>query len=471
MEQEEQMTDDVIRALPHAIMAEKSVISAMLQFPSEFIPMAVEMGVSADTFYLPAHFTLFPVLVEFLEKGQGIDLASLVQTLLDRGLLERCGGPADVYALYTYAASTGHFAQHVESIKVKWIGRQVIRVGNEYSSAVYDSPDEIPETLESFEKEVMTIREGMTTASEPTTRDSVKTVMALFERQLKGDPSAKGLQTGYEEFDRMTGGLMPAEMTIIGARPSMGKTALLLNIAENISITNGVAGLIFSAEMSRDACVKRLVFSRSRFALSDLSRGYTITDGDTRRIQRSAMDVARSQLIIDDRSSPSISYMIAKARRLKREKGIQFVMVDYLQLCKSNSKQAQSSREREIAEISAGLKGMAKDLSMPVVVLAQLNRGPDQQGTKGKPRKPKMSDLRESGSIEQDADCIGLLHREDYGGDSSEEDKGKAMLILDKNRNGETGIIPLTWIASLMRFETGTPYNDQPAPQEKSRWD
>jgi replicative DNA helicase len=220
--------------------------------------------------------------------------------------------------------------------------------------------------------------------------------------------------------------------------------------------------MVFSCEMSGLQLVQRLVFSRAKFALSQLSRGYTPNKGDLQRIQRSCYEIASAKLFIDDSPGITINELRAKARRKKRDEDIQFIAIDYLQLMKSRTKQAENSREREIAEISAGIKGLAKELHLPIIILAQLNRGPESRTGKSL-GVPRMSDLRESGSIEQDADLVGLLYRTAYYAESEEEkeaEAGKAELVLAKNRNGETGHIPLTFIADLMRFESGPPARD-----------
>jgi replicative DNA helicase len=257
----------------------------------------------------------------------------------------------------------------------------------------------------------------------------------------------------------MSNGLKPGEMFVIAARPSMGKTSLMMNIVEHVCIEQSKPSLIFSCEMSSFQIVQRLVFSRAKFALSKLTRGYAPDKGDLTRIQRAAMEVSNARMFIDDTPGITINEVRAKARRKKRDEGLEFIAIDYLQLMKSRTKQAENSREREIAEISAGIKGLAKELQVPIVILAQLNRGPETRSGKSV-GVPRMSDLRESGSIEQDADMVGLLYRSAYYAEDAEEkeaEAGKAELVLAKNRNGETGHIPLTFIADLMRFESGPP--------------
>jgi len=454
--------DDVTRALPHALGPEKSLLSSMLQDPQEYIGLATEEKLTAEHFYLPSHATLFAFLSELSEGGHEIELVSLVQRLLDRGLLDRVGGPAALTDLYTYAPSPGHFRHHLEHVKDKFVLRSIIRISNEAIAQAYDAPDEVAGLLDSVEARMLTIRESSESNKTYTIRQSVEDVLEQFQALLAGEKGAQGIATGFAELDRMSNGLKPGEMFVIAARPSMGKTSLMMNLVEHICVDLGKASMVFSCEMSAFQLVQRLVFSRAKFAMSQLSRGYTPNKGDLQRIQRTAMEITASKLFIDDSPGISINELRAKARRKKRDENIQFIAIDYLQLMRSRTRQAENSREREIAEISAGIKGLAKELNIPIVILAQLNRGPE--GRTGKSLgMPRLSDLRESGAIEQDADLVGLLYRAEYYADSAEDkeaEAGKAELVLAKNRNGPTGHIPLTFIADLMRFESGPPAHE-----------
>jgi len=451
--------DDVTRALPHALGPEKSLLSSMLQDPQEYIGVAMEERLTPPHFYLPAHRTLFGFLIELFEAGTEVELVSLVQRLLDRGLLDRVGGPSTLTDLYTYAPSPGHFRHHLQHVKDKFVLRSIIQNANEAIAQAYEAPDEVAALLDTVEASILAIREGSETNAAPTIKQSVNEVIEQFQKLLKGETRTPGLTTGFEVLDRMTGGLKGGEMFVIAARPSMGKTSLMMNIAEHICMNLEKPGMIFSCEMSAFQLVQRLIFSRARFAMSQLSRGYTPTKGDLMRIQRVAVETAAAKIFIDDTAGISINELRAKARRKKRDEDIQFIAIDYLQLMKSRTKQAENSREREIAEISAGIKGLAKELNIPILILAQLNRGPESRAGKSL-GVPRMSDLRESGAIEQDADMVGLLYRTAYYAETEEEKTekaGEAELVLAKNRNGETGHIPLTFIADLMRFETGKP--------------
>ncbi len=455
--------DDVTRALPHAVGPEKSLLSTMLQDSQEYIGTAIEEKLTAGHFYLPQHSTLFGFLIELFEAAIQIELVSLVQRLMDRGLLEKCGGPGYLTELYTYAPSPGHFRHHLQHVKDKYVLRAIIRSANEAVAQAYEAPDEVPALLDSVEQSILSIRESAETNQAQTLKQTVEEVMNNFQMLLSKEKISSGISTGFEELDRKSGGLKPGEMFVVAARPSMGKTSFMMNIVEHVCLDQNKPCMVFSCEMSSAQLVQRLLFARAKFAISQLSRGYSPKKQELERIRNSSLQIINSKLFIDDTAGISINELRAKARRKKRDENIEFIAIDYLQLMKSRTKQAENSREREIAEISGGIKALAKELGIPILILAQLNRGPE--GRTGKSLGvPRMSDLRESGSIEQDADLVGLLYRSKYYAENDAERaelEGKAELVLAKNRNGETGGIPLTFVEDLMRFESGPPAEEQ----------
>lgn len=471
---EHHQPDDVTRALPHAVGPEKSLLSSMLQDPQEFIGLAIEEKLTPDHFYLPSHSDLFGFLIELFETGQEVELVSLVQRLLDRGLLDRVGGPSALTDLYTYAPSPGHFRHHLQHVKEKFVLRAIIKNSNEAIAQAYDAPEEVAALLDSVESSFMAIRDGAETTREITNRQGVLNVVSEIEQIIRGDLAQMGIATGFERLDGMTSGLQGGEMFVVAARPSMGKTSFMMNIVENVCVDQGKPSMVFSMEMSAHQLRQRLVFSRARFAKSSLIRGQAPAKGDLPRIQRAALEIAAAPLFIDDTQGITINELRAKARRRHRTTGLTLIAIDYLQLMRSRTKQAQNSREREIAEISAGVKGLAKELGIPIIILAQLNRGPESRTGKSK-GKPLMADLRESGSIEQDADLVGLLYRPGYyaeDGAAEEEEAVTAEVILAKNRNGATGHIPLTFVKCLMKFESGEPVRlPSPPPSTRSRYD
>ncbi len=456
LQQGAQILEDVSRAMPHALGPEQSLLSSMLQQPQEYIGMAITEKLTRDHFYLPAHAILFDLLTELYEQGSAIELVSLAQKLSDRNKLEAVGGPAALTRIYNFAPNAGHFASHLTFVKEKHTLRRIIHASNDAITQAFDNPDDVPQLLDQVETEMLSIRDDSEINRTPLIKDSVNAVMENLEILLSSGKTASGISTGYEKLDQMTSGLKPGEMFIIAARPSMGKTSFMMNIVEHVCLDLQKPCMVFSCEMTAFQIVQRLIFSRAGFRFSELNKGITPTKSDLLSIQRSASAISKSKLFIDDTASITINDLRAKARRKKRDEDIQLIAIDYLQLMRSLSKQATNSREREVAEISAGLKALAKELAIPVIVLAQLNRGPENR-TSGTPR---MSDLRESGSIEQDADMVGLLYRSAYYADNEEkreEEEGRAALFLAKNRNGEVGEIPLTFVAPLMRFRSGEP--------------
>jgi replicative DNA helicase len=466
--------DDVTRALPHAVGPEKSLISSMLQDPQDFIGLAIEEKLTPEHFYLPAHSTLFGFLIELFETGLEVELVSLVQRLLDRGLLDRVGGPSTLTDLYTYAPSPGHFRHHLQHVKDKFVLRAIIQNSNEAIAQAYDAPEEVAALLDSVESSFMSIRDGAETTREITNRQGVHNVVAEIEQIIRGDREQMGIATGFERLDGMTSGLQAGEMFVVAARPSMGKTSFMMNIVENVCIDQGKPSMVFSCEMSAHQLRQRLIFARARFAKSSLVPGQSPAKGDLQRMHRASLEIAAAPLFIDDTQGITIGELRAKARRRHRASGLALIAIDYLQLMRSRTRQAQNSREREIAEISAGVKGLAKELGIPIIILAQLNRGPESRAGKSM-GKPRMADLRESGSIEQDADLVGLLYRPGYYAEDEEAkaaEAGAAELILAKNRNGATGHIPLTFIECLMKFESGAPVRlPAPPPTTRSRFD
>ena len=393
-----------------------------------------------------------------VEQGHSIELVSLTQLLGDRGLLENIGGPSEVTSIFTFAPTGAHFDYHLEIVKNKSLLRSVISSCTEAISGAYEEPEDVSGFIDEVEQKVLGIKEGSEVQGEVLAKDLIGEVIEILEQFMAGERGMQGISTGYPDLDEMSNGLKAGEMFIVAARPSMGKTSFMMNMIEEIAVNQKKASLVFSCEMSAQQIVQRVLFSRARFAMSNLKPGFQITRRELQNIQQAAKELSEAPLYIDDTPAISIGDVRAKARRKKRDADIQIIAVDYLQLMRSGSKQAESSREREIAEISAGLKAIAKELQIPVIVLAQLNRGPEQRGG-----TPRMSDLRESGSIEQDADMIGLLYRQEYyddklnkddQDDQQEDNAGLAELVIAKNRNGPTGNLPLTFIKELMRFES-----------------
>jgi replicative DNA helicase len=442
---------DVHRTPPHSVEAEQGVLGSMLISPRDTIAECVEK-INEEYFYVPAHRTIYDVLVELWNGGQGIDLITFTQVLRDRNLLDSVGGAAAVTNLFTFVPTAANVQYYLEIVRDKYILRQIISAATESVRRAYEEQEEVDSLLDEVEQKIFDVGEdrfkGQMLSMKDHAMQAIETIEKLYER--KG--SITGISTGFIEFDRMTSGLHPSEMVVIAARPSMGKTALAMNIAEYVAINEKLAVGVFSLEMSSQQLVQRLLCSRARVNLQRVRDGF-LGERDFPSLTAAASKLAEAKMFIDDSASLSILELRAKARRLKAQQDVSLIIVDYLQLLRSTTRRAQDNRQLEISEISAGLKALAKDLKIPVIVVAQLNRQPEQR-TGGKPR---LSDLRESGSIEQDADLVGLLVRPEMYEEDEEarvEKAGEAELIIAKQRNGPVGEIPLTFLKEYTRFET-----------------
>ena len=442
---------DVHRTPPHSVEAEQGVLGSMLISPRETIAECVEK-INEEYFYVPAHRTIYDVLVDLWNTRQGIDLITFTQVLRDRNLLDSVGGAAFVTNLFTFVPTAANVQYYLEIVRDKYILRQIISAATESVRRAYEEQEEVDSLLDEVEQKIFDVGEdrfkGQMLSMKDHAMQAIETIEKLYER--KG--SITGISTGFVEFDRMTSGLHPSEMVVIAARPSMGKTALAMNIAEYVAINEKLAVGVFSLEMSSQQLVQRMLCSRARVNLQRVRDGF-LGERDFPSLTAAASKLAEAKMFIDDSASLSILELRAKARRLKAQQDVSLIIVDYLQLLRSTTRRAQDNRQLEISEISAGLKALAKDLKIPVIVVAQLNRQPEQR-TGGKPR---LSDLRESGSIEQDADLVGLLVRPELYEEDEEarvEKAGEAELIIAKQRNGPVGEIPLTFLKEYTRFET-----------------
>ncbi len=441
---------DIHRTPPHSVEAEQGVLGSMLISPRDAIAEVVEK-ITAEYFYVPAHQTVYNILVELWNAGQAIDLITFTQVLRDRNVLETIGGAPFVTSLFTFVPTAANVGYYLGIVRDKYILRQIIAASTESVRRAYEEQDEVNELLDEVEQKIFAVGEDRFKGQMLSMKDQVMEAIEAIEKLYERKGGITGISTGFIELDRMTSGLHPSEMIVIAARPSMGKTALAMNIAEHVAINEKLPVGVFSLEMSSQQLVQRLLCSRARVNLQKVRDGF-LGERDFPSLTAAASKLAEAKIFIDDTASLSVLELRAKARRLKAQQDIQLIIIDYLQLLRSTSRRAQDNRQLEISEISAGLKGLAKELKIPVIVAAQLNRQPEQR-TGGKPR---LSDLRESGSIEQDADLVGLLVRPEVYEEDEEakaEKAGEAELIIAKQRNGPVGEIPLTFLKEFTRFE------------------
>ncbi len=446
---------DIHRLLPQSPEAEQGVLSSFLLSPRDVGGMCAEKLIKPEHFHLPAHGIIYGVLLELWDTNKPIDFITLTQLMRDRSLLDQVGGAAFLTGLFTFLPTAANAAYYIEILEEKYTLREIIRVCTEYAARSYDEQDDVPNLLNDVEQKVFAIAQDRFKDRVSSMKQMVVAAIGSIQELYDRRGSISGLPTGFADFDKMTDGLHGAEMVVIAARPSMGKTAFAMNIAEHIAVDLKRAVAVFSLEMNAQQLVQRLLCSRARVNMGRVRDGF-LSERDFPALQAAASKLAEAKIFIDDTSGLSILELRAKARRMKSQHDIAAIFIDYLQLLRSTSRRAQDNRQLEIAEISSGLKAIAKELNIPVVVLAQLNRNPEQRSGDSKGR-PRLSDLRESGSIEQDADLVGLLVREEYYAESDDEKKeseGKATLIIAKQRNGPVGDVPLTFLKEFTRFET-----------------
>lgn len=445
---------EVHRMLPQSPEAEQGVLCSFLLAAREVGGLCAEQNITPAYFHLPAHGVLYEVLLTMWDTSKPIDVITLTQALRDLGRLDEVGGPAFISHLFTYLPTATNVAHYLEILQEKYTLREIIRVCTEYAAKGYEEQNNVATLLDDVETKIFEVAKERFKAKATSMKDFVMGAIGAIQDLYERRGGITGLPTGFSALDKMTDGLHKAEMVVIAARPSMGKTALAMNIAEHIAVDQKKPIAVFSLEMSAQQLVQRLLCSRAKVDLGRVRDGF-LSERDFPALTAAASRLAESKIFIDDTAGLSILELRAKARRLKSQHGIEAIFIDYLQLLRSTSRRAQDNRQLEIAEISSGLKALAKELELPILVLAQLNRNPEQRAGESKGR-PRLSDLRESGSIEQDADLVGLLVREEYYADSDEDKKeseGKATLIIAKQRNGPVGDVRLTFLKQFTRFE------------------
>jgi replicative DNA helicase len=449
-------TPKIDRLPPHSIEAEQGVLGCVLLSPHDCMGECIEkLKPGGDVFYDLKHQTLFHTLVEMYDAKQAIDLITLQQRLKNVQQLENVGGLAYLSSLPDAVPSAANLEYYLDIVLEKYLLRKMIQTCTAIVGRVFDYEGQVEALLDEVERDILRISEERITGTSSTIKELVNKAISKIEEYHKNQGMLTGISTGFADFDKMTTGLHEGEMIVIAARPSVGKTSLAMNIAEHVSLEVKVPVGVFSLEMTADQLVLRMLCSRSRVNLRNIRDGF-LAERDFPKLTGAAGKLAGAPLFIDDSSGLSILQLRAKARRMWQQYGIKLFVIDYLQLLNSTSRRAEN-RQQEIAEISGGLKSLAKELSVPIIVLSQLNRELEKRGPG---ERPRLSDLRESGAIEQDADLVGLLYRETKNKDGEDEtneveqDAIPVKLFIAKQRNGPTGDVDLTFLKSYTRFES-----------------
>ncbi len=457
---------------PHAIEAEVSLLGSILHDP-DCLADVLQIVTSAEDFFKPTNGVIFKTAVRIYEEHSAVDIAMLTQACADSGTLDAVGGVNYLVHLAESVPTAAHAIHYSRLVKEKSVIRRLIETAGQILHDAYENPDQAQDVLANAEQRIFRIAQQMEMRQASDLRDLISTTMAQIE--ARDGKSMTGIGTGYGELDRMTGGLQDGEMIIIAARPSMGKTALALNISENVALqSKGVA--VFSLEMGSSQLVQRLLASKGGID-GDRLRRNMLREEDFKSLMMACDALHDAPIYIDDTPGLNLVQLRAKARRLKQKHDIDLVVLDYLQLMTAGHRP--ENRQQEVSSISRGVKAMARELDVPVICLSQLNRAAEHR----EGHRPRMSDLRESGSIEQDADVIMLLHREEYyhpdqeWRDANPDKIGEARIEIAKQRNGPTGRFRLTWDSKTTRFHNYSPASppmDMPAheaaPSAGSGW-
>jgi replicative DNA helicase len=454
------------RLPPHSPEAEMGVLGCALLSPNECLGECIEKlkDSGAEFFYDLRHQTIYEMLAEMFNTRQAIDVITVQQKLKDKQLLDQIGGIAYLSQLQDSVPSAANLSYYLEIVREKFLLRKMIRTCTEVVGRVYDYEGEVDALLDEVERDVLRISESRAQASVLGVKDLVNKAIGTIENFFSRKGTLTGLATGFTDLDRMTDGLHGSEMIVIAARPSMGKTSLAMNIVEHVVLEDKLPVAVFSLEMSAEALVMRMMCSIARVNLRSIREGF-MSESDFPKLTSAAGRLANAKLFIDDSAGLSILQLRARARRLAQQHGVKLFVVDYLQLLHSTARRSQENRQQEIADISSGIKALAKELKVPVLVLSQLNR----ELERDKSRKPRLSDLRESGSIEQDADLVGLLYKPNSGEDedsttTEEADGVPVNLLIAKQRNGPTGDVSLTFLKPYTRFESAAKVSDEDVP-------
>ncbi len=430
-----------LRTMPQNIDAEQSVIGSML-IDKNAIAQAAEV-LQAEDFYKDAHKTMFKAIRDLYNKDVPVDMITLVDYLKSNDMIDKVGGITYITEISMSVPSTANLTSYIKIVEDKSTLRKLIRSSTEIIENSYNKQDNVESVIDLAEKNVFNISEKRNTSDFEPMSIVLERGFLEIEKIFNNKGQINGVGSGFKDLDAKTSGFQSGDMVLIAARPSMGKTTFGLNIAQNAAVRGGEKVAIFSLEMSKEQLAYKLLCAEANVDMVRLRNG-DLDDRDWENIARASGPLAAAEIYIDDTAGISIMEMRSKCRRLKIEHGIDLIMIDYLQLMTGNNP---DNRQQEVSEISRSIKALAKEMKCPVIALSQLSRAPEQRAD----HRPMLSDLRESGSIEQDADIVMFLYREYYYS-KEKEDENLAECIIAKHRNGEVGTVNLAWIGKYSKF-------------------
>ena len=434
--------EDNTRIPPHSVEAEQSVLGSILLDKDAMI--SVSETLIPEDFYKEAHRVIYECMLKLYNNQSEIDLITLADELRDQGYLDDIGGIAYITSLSTIVPTTSNIKYYINIVKEKSISRQLISAANDIINLGYDSSTKVEDVLENAEKKIFDISQERTTNDFQPINQVLTETLSMLEKLYEEKSDVTGLTTGFRDLNKKINGLQRSDLLLIAARPAMGKTAFALNLVQNAALKGDASVAVFSLEMSKEQLVQRMVAAQSSVELKKIKTG-TLAANDWPRITDGMAVLSGAKIHIDDTPGIKISELRSKCRKLKIEKGLDLVLIDYLQLMEGEGHN--ESRQQEIAKISRSLKILAKELDCPVVALSQLSRAPEQRAD----HRPMLSDLRESGSIEQDADIVMFLYRDEYYNPDTER-KNIGEVIVAKNRHGETGTVELVWFGEIQKI-------------------
>ena len=434
--------EDNTRIPPHSVEAEQSVLGSILLDKDAMI--SVSETLIPEDFYKEAHKVIYECMLKLYNSQSEIDLITLAEELRDQGYLDDIGGIPYITSLSTIVPTTSNIKYYVNIVKEKSIVRQLISAANDIINLSYDSSAKVEDVLENAEKKIFDISQERTTNDFKQINQVLRDTYDMIEKLYTEKNEVTGLTTGFRDLNKKINGFQKSDLLLVAARPAMGKTAFALNLVQNAALKGDASVAVFSLEMSKEQLVQRMLSSQSNVELKKIKTG-KLNANDWPRIIEAMAVLSEAKIHIDDTPGIKISELRSKCRKLKIEKGLDLVLIDYLQLMEGEGNN--ESRQQEIAKISRSLKILAKELNCPVVALSQLSRAPEQRAD----HRPMLSDLRESGSIEQDADIEMFLYRDEYYNPDTES-KNIGEVIVSKNRHGETGTIELVWFGEVQKF-------------------
>ncbi len=432
------------RVMPHSIEAEQSVVGAMLM-DKDAILTAAEI-VSGQDFYQTAYGVIFDSMVELFNEGKPVDLVTLQERLKEKDVPPEIASLEFVRDLVSAVPTSANVKYYAQIVADKSMLRKLIKLNDEISNTCYAGKESLEAILETTEKSMFQLLQQRNTGEYVPIRQVVLNALDKIEKASKSKGTVTGIPTGFIDLDYKLSGLQPSDLILVAARPSMGKTAFVLNIAQYVAFKKDRAIAIFSLEMSKEQLVNRLFSLESQVDAQALRTG-NMKDSDWEKLIEGAGIIGKSKLIIDDTPGISVSELRSKCRKYKLEHGLDLIIIDYLQLMTGSVGKRSESRQQEISEISRSLKGLARELNVPVIALSQLSRAVESRPDK----RPMLSDLRESGAIEQDADVVMFIYRDEYYNKDSEYKK-QAEIIIAKQRNGPVGTVHLAWLGEYTKF-------------------